>query len=120
MHNRFHVALVAACGSEWLLRFRRTLLEQSERYRRLALMNRDMDRDLEAEHLALMTATLDRDTARAQTLMRRHLARTAQVVHELPDGWFGRTSGSAGAVRKTLPQVVRRAAAKAAKRRPAD
>ena len=120
MHNRFHVALVAACGSEWLLRFRRTLLEQSERYRRLALMNRDMDRDLEAEHLALMTATLDRDAARAQALMRKHLARTAQVVHELPDGWFGRRPARPGVVRKTLPQVVRGGAAKAAKRRAAD
>ena len=108
MHNRFHVALVAACGSEWLLRFRRTLLEQSERYRRLALMNRDMDRDLEAEHLALMTATLEAPGAHgasraraARRLVRPHVGQRRRRAQD---------AAASGAPRRR----------QAAKRRPAD
>src|SRR5580700_6347963 len=38
-HRRFHVALVAACGSAWLLRFWNTLADHSERYRKYRLLH---------------------------------------------------------------------------------
>ena len=35
-HAAYHDALAGGCGSEWLMRLRRQLYDQSERYRRLA------------------------------------------------------------------------------------
>jgi len=43
LHHRFHLALVSACGSAWLLRLRETLYDQSERYRFLAYGVRPRD-----------------------------------------------------------------------------
>jgi GntR family transcriptional regulator, carbon starvation induced regulator len=86
-HRRFHSALVAACGSEWLLRFWNTLVDHSERYRKVRLLHhREADaevRDVNAEHAAIMAAALDRDAARATGLMDAHLAATETSVARL-------------------------------------
>ena len=37
-HRQFHYSLVAACGSDWLLQFWNTLADQSERYRKAAVV----------------------------------------------------------------------------------
>jgi DNA-binding GntR family transcriptional regulator len=86
-HRRFHAALVAACGSAWLLRFWGTLTDHSERYRMLRLAGRArpaaLVRDIGGEHAAIMRAVLARDTAAATTLMDAHLAATEQAVAAL-------------------------------------
>lgn len=86
-HRRFHLALVAACGSDWLLRFWNVLADHSERYRKVrALHHRDAlaeVRDVNAEHMALMAAMLDRDVARATSLMDAHLTATEMSVARL-------------------------------------
>ncbi len=86
-HRRFHLALVAACGSEWLLRFWNVLADHSERYRKFrALHHRDAQaevRDVNAEHTALMAAMLDRDAARATALMDAHITATESSVARL-------------------------------------
>lgn len=83
-HRRFHFALVAACGSPWLLRFWNVLADHSERYRKYRLLRHKQAkaevRDVNAEHAALMSAVLDRDTARAVLLMDRHLSATEESV----------------------------------------
>jgi DNA-binding GntR family transcriptional regulator len=83
-HRAFHAALVGACGSPWLLRFRDMLYDQSERYRRLSLGSGT--RDLAAEHQALARAALARDADRACALLVEHLARTADAVLAAHDG----------------------------------
>ncbi len=86
-HRRFHVALVAACGSEWLLRFWNILADHSERYRKYRLLHHQAAqaevRDVNAEHAAIMAAMLDRDVARATALMDQHLAATENSVARL-------------------------------------
>lgn len=86
-HRRFHVALVAACGSEWRLRFWTMLADHSERYRKLRLLHhREADaevRDVAAEHRAIMDAVLDRDVPRATALMDAHLTATETSVARL-------------------------------------
>jgi GntR family carbon starvation induced transcriptional regulator len=86
-HRRFHLALVAACGSKWLLRFWSTLADHSERYRKVRLLHhREADaevRDVNVEHAAIMAAVLDRDVVRATDLMDRHLANTETSVARL-------------------------------------
>lgn len=83
-HRRFHAALVAACGSDWLLRFWNTLADHSERYRKLRLVvlggAATADRDINAEHVRIMEAVLARDAALAARLMDEHLAATQDFI----------------------------------------
>jgi len=96
-HRRFHLALVSACGSEWLLRFWTTLADHSERFRKLRLLNRHAAeaevRDVNAEHRAIMAAVLDRDVAAATALMDRHLDATEQSVARLLEAGYDSERG---------------------------
>jgi DNA-binding GntR family transcriptional regulator len=78
LHQRYHLALVAGCGSEWLLRLRHILFEQSERYRFLAYGVEP--RDIEGEHRTIMQAALARDADAAVDALRDHLALTADII----------------------------------------
>lgn len=86
MHRAFHLALIAACGSPWLLRFQAQLVDHSDRYRRARLFDPGTARtparggDREAEHRALMEAALARDAAKASALMHEHLQHTAAAA----------------------------------------
>jgi GntR family carbon starvation induced transcriptional regulator len=86
-HRRFHGALVAACNSDWLLRFWNTLADHSERFRKIRLLrHREAEaevRDVNAEHRAIMAAVLDRDVVRANDLMDEHLRATEKSVARL-------------------------------------
>jgi DNA-binding GntR family transcriptional regulator len=83
-HRDFHLALVAACGSQWIKRMQAQLMDHSERYRRVRLFHsvprRQLARNVEAEHRAIVEAALARDAAKACRLLREHLKRTADVV----------------------------------------
>ena len=63
-HAEFHLALIAACGSNKLLQIRSQLYQQSERYRRYSGIV-DRDRNVFAEHQAIFDAAIARDTAAA-------------------------------------------------------
>ena len=86
-HREFHYALIAACGSPWLLRFWETLADHSERYRKLRLLCSDdgqpADRDISREHEEIMQAVIARDTSAATALMDRHLTQTEEAVARL-------------------------------------
>jgi GntR family carbon starvation induced transcriptional regulator len=67
------------------LRLIAQMVEQTERYRGLRLLQSPTDtliRDVTAEHRALLDATLRRDP-RATALLREHLTRTQIFVAEL-------------------------------------
>lgn len=81
-HAAFHEALVGACDSPWLLRLRRILYAQSERYRRLSVPLAAVARDLDREHRGIMEAALARDAARAKALLRGHIELTTRVLLE--------------------------------------
>lgn len=81
-HHDFHEALVAACDSPWLLRVRRMLYAQSERYRQLSLPLSQTPRDLDDEHKQIMEAALDRDSAKATLAITEHLTTTMSVLLE--------------------------------------
>jgi DNA-binding GntR family transcriptional regulator len=82
-HAAFHDALVAACTSDWMKRFRRTLHAHSERYRQLAVWYNDEPRNVNDEHRAIMEATLARDAERATALMTEHINATARTLLRL-------------------------------------
>ena len=78
-NEAFHLAMVSACGSNWLLRIRKSLHDQCERYRRASVYLRRGTRDLGAEHAAILRAVLDRDIAAAADLTEAHYAATART-----------------------------------------
>jgi DNA-binding GntR family transcriptional regulator len=81
-HDAFHLALVAACDSPWLLKIRAQLYTQAERYRRLSLRIAATRRDIAAEHQKLMRAATARDAECTVRLMTRHLDATTRYLLE--------------------------------------
>jgi DNA-binding GntR family transcriptional regulator len=79
-HKAFHESLVAACPVNQLLRIRTQLYEMSERYRRMSVPLRHIARDVNKEHSDLKDAVLACDMATSETLMRRHLSLTTQIL----------------------------------------
>jgi GntR family carbon starvation induced transcriptional regulator len=79
---QFHAALVAACGSPWLIRMQHALYLQSERYRRLSLASIAPNRNVHDEHVAIFEAAIERNVLRACRMTEVHLRNTAQVVRE--------------------------------------
>src|SRR5271166_960084 len=80
-HSGFHQALVAACGSETLLRIRFHLYELAERYRRFSSPLADeKKRDVPAEHEAIFDAAMARDAPLAGQRIADHLDRTASLI----------------------------------------
>ena len=82
-HHAFHEALVQACPSTYLLRFREHLYALTERYRNLAsarLVPGGSPRDVAAEHAAIAEAAVARDADRAVALLGEHLDATARSL----------------------------------------
>ena len=80
LNREFHETLVAACPSGWILRFRRSVYDYAERYRRLCLSLTTVPRDVQKEHHQLRDAALARDVEGAQAVMDDHLERTYRKV----------------------------------------
>jgi GntR family transcriptional regulator, carbon starvation induced regulator len=78
----FHLAVVSACGSRWLLKVRAGLHAHCERYRRASVHRRIGSRDLGSEHAAIAEAALARDVERTCELTERHFALTADALPE--------------------------------------
>ncbi len=91
-NHEFHEATTAACGSRWVLRMLDILHHHSERYRRLALTDTTIPRNVRAEHQALMEATLERDADTACDVAAAHIQRTTDVLAEL----YGKSIAEAG------------------------
>jgi GntR family transcriptional regulator, carbon starvation induced regulator len=95
-HQQFHEALIAGCRSPWTLRLCRLLHEKSERYRNLsAQRTRTGDRDIAAEHRALMEAAMARDANAACALLAEHFWETTNII--LQSGFGDGRHADAGA-----------------------
>jgi GntR family carbon starvation induced transcriptional regulator len=80
-HRRFHDALVAACGSPWLLYFRSVLFDQALRYQALAVLSKGGENHrTDEDHRAIMDAALNRDAKTAQRLVEEHIRGTTETV----------------------------------------
>jgi GntR family transcriptional regulator, carbon starvation induced regulator len=83
-HTTFHTALAAGCDSPWMLTLRGMLYAQSERYRHLSVVLARENRDVDAEHEAILNACLARDADRASALIDDHLKRTSDILVTSP------------------------------------
>ena len=79
-HAAFHESLAAAADNSWLLRIRRQLYHQSERYRRLSVPALPVRRDVDGEHRAIMEAALARDVDTATAKLAEHLRLTTRIL----------------------------------------
>lgn len=79
-NRQFHEALVAACRSRWMLRFRRLLYQQSERYRRLSAVKGPPPVAVHAEHRSIFEAVMARNADMASALLTAHVHRALSVI----------------------------------------
>lgn len=87
-HRLFHAALIAGCGSEWLIRFQGILFDQADRYRRLYSEGRQNNPEIQKDHARILEATLEKDAEMAALLLERHIERvyaTAKLSGRLPE-----------------------------------
>ncbi|MCA9620939.1 MAG: GntR family transcriptional regulator [Myxococcales bacterium] len=94
-HGELHEALVAACPSQYPLRFRERLYALSQRYRNLAANSAPPirgQRDVAGEHQAIAEAAVARDVETACERLHNHLARTADVLIAAYPMLFGSAS----------------------------
>ena len=80
LHRVFHHTLASACNMPLLLQFCGSLHDMFDRYRRLFLATHPMDKDVPAEHKAMMQAALDRDAKKATAILRGHIERVGANV----------------------------------------
>jgi GntR family transcriptional regulator, carbon starvation induced regulator len=90
-HMTFHEALAAGCNSPWMLSIRAMLYAQSERYRQLSAALDREDRDVDAEHKAILDACIARQADRACELIDSHLTRTMKILLTSPRLRDGKT-----------------------------
>lgn len=80
-NRAFHEALVSACPSRWVQRFRSQIYDQHERYRRISHASVPARaRDVMREHMEIKQAALERDAERACALTERHIMRTVDAI----------------------------------------
>jgi GntR family transcriptional regulator, carbon starvation induced regulator len=86
LHRAFHIALVAACRSRWMLNFHNMLFDCAERYRNVVAVLSPENRDSVGEHTAITDATIERKFDVALPLLNAHFERTTSLLlKELPD-----------------------------------
>lgn len=86
-HDRFHTALIEACGSPWLLHFCSVLSDQFQRYRRLIIRHKaESDAgwtEIRSQHKLIADAVLARQTEAAVALLSDHLQSSVTTVSAL-------------------------------------
>ncbi|TYL97854.1 GntR family transcriptional regulator [Bradyrhizobium rifense] len=79
LHRVFHGALLAGCGSRWLMDFNDLLFDCAERYRNLLAVIGTV-RDVHGEHRAIAEAAIARKTALAIGLLNDHYEKTSAAL----------------------------------------
>jgi len=82
LHRAFHRALIAGCGSRWLMAFCEQLADQHHRYCRLSAPRAFSKRTVKTEHQQLMEAALEGRADAAAALLKAHFNRTAEIIRE--------------------------------------
>jgi DNA-binding GntR family transcriptional regulator len=84
--RQFHVALISACRSRWIMRMHSVIHDQFRRYQMLALKNIGFrGEELVDEHRKILEYTVNRDVEAAVRLLAAHI----QKGSELPVGTGG-------------------------------
>lgn len=79
-HKHFHMTLISACNSSFLIKFCDQLYDQNVRYRQLAGKSSYPTRDISAEHGAICDAALARNAELATELLFAHYNNTGEFL----------------------------------------
>jgi DNA-binding GntR family transcriptional regulator len=79
-NSAFHDALIGASVSRWTARFRETIYDHHERYRRISHLVGNRSFDVRDEHAAICEAALARDAETACRLTADHIRRTGEAI----------------------------------------
>ncbi len=82
LHRAFHMGLISACGSTWMIRFCEQLHDHADRYRQLAVAVAQNRRNPAKEHAAIVKACLKRDADEAVELLNAHYNRTRTILQK--------------------------------------
>lgn len=92
-HSTYHLVLLSGCPNPRLLAVAASLRDSAELYRRWSVPFGRHDRDIDAEHRALLDAVLARDGAEATRVLTAHIQHTTDVL--LDDSLHADGDGSA-------------------------
>lgn len=81
-HRAMHMALLRGCGSPTLMRFVGQTHDRVHRYRRIALPTVSYMAVLDDDHGEIAAAALERDKARSEALLRRHIASSTRLIRD--------------------------------------
>ena len=81
-HRDLHYRLISACRMPLLLAFTATLHDLNDRYRRLFLIGRPIDKTVRREHSDICNAALERNADLACRMMREHIERTGANIRK--------------------------------------
>lgn len=79
-HRSFHNALLAACGSPWIIRICNEMMDHAERYRYISIVGSYPRRDSVAEHGRIMQAALSGDVSKATSELSTHYMLTLELT----------------------------------------
>jgi DNA-binding GntR family transcriptional regulator len=82
-HLAFHKALLANCGSRWMVRFTSQLAEHCSRFRRLSLDARGGQGAVSAEHQQITDACVALDANAAAEALQAHMTHTQSAIADL-------------------------------------
>jgi GntR family transcriptional regulator, carbon starvation induced regulator len=109
-HRDFHVALVAACQSPWLLHLHGLLTDQFDRYRRLSANSRLPDAPRWLSHKGIMQAALARNVDKAVELLEDHVSEAARLIAAGLLASSGRQNAPASAKKRKIARARGRSA----------
>lgn len=81
-HREFHACLLAACGSEYLLRYCTDLRNRADRYRQIAAAQAYPKRHEGDEHKAILDAAIEGNAPLAIELLTAHYNTTLRIIEE--------------------------------------
>ncbi len=82
LHRGFHLALIGACGSRWLISYCEQLNDFADRYRQLAVRVAYPRRNELDEHKAIMDAAVNRNADLAVECLMDHYRHTADIIRD--------------------------------------
>lgn len=88
LRDRFYRQLAQISDNQELARLMPTVQAHVIRVQFHAAYGADGDKERAKDYRAIISAILDRDPAKAERAMRRHVHRTAELIEALPDGAF--------------------------------
>jgi GntR family transcriptional regulator, carbon starvation induced regulator len=107
-HRAFHLALIEACQSPWLLHLQGQLTDQFDRYRRLSAKSRLPNAPRWLSHKGMMQAAIARKSDKAVKLLEEHITEATRLIVA---GMLASDERQAAPVRKRKVDQVRRRSA---------